>query len=136
MLRQQAESLDRSRSARDDKLQTAPRPPNQSTTIAAHADSNSSDIHRSAIPLQHRPGNVSPSSYPSNREGFEGQSRGLRTVLFDFGAFVGRTLLSDAFAVAFIPENKNKTTSTAADKSVRPTAPLTPINSLSYNRPQ
>jgi len=136
MLRQQAESLDRSKNARDDKLQTAHHQTNQPTTIAAHVNPNSSDIHRSAIPLQHRPSNVSPSSYPSNREGFEGQSRGLRTVLFAFAAFVGRTLLSDAFAVAFIPENKNKTTSTAADKSVRPTAPLTPINSLSYNRPQ
>src|SRR5580692_1921522 len=103
MLRQQAQSLDRSRSARDDTLQTAPRPPNQSTTIAAHADSNSSDIHRSAIPLQHRPGNVSPSSYPSNREGFEGQSRGLRTVLFDFGAFVGSNILSGGFSVSFNP---------------------------------
>jgi hypothetical protein len=109
---------------------------NQPTTIAAPTNSNSSDIHRSAIPLQHRPSNVSPSSYPSNREGFEGQSRGLRTVLFAFAAFVGRTLLSDAFAVAFIPESKNETKSEAADKSVRPTAPLTPINSLSYNRPQ
>ena len=56
----------------------------QPITIAARADLNSSDIHRSAIPLQHPDSTLGSSSYPSNREGFEGQSRGLRTVLFAF----------------------------------------------------
>src|ERR1019366_3187161 len=55
---------------------------NQTNTIAAPANRNSSDIHRSAIPLQHAHSTLGSSSYPSNREGFEGQSRGLRTVLF------------------------------------------------------
>src|SRR3984957_2705293 len=56
----------------------------RTTTIAASLGPNSSDIHRSATALQHRIGNLGSSSYPSNREGFEGQSRGLRTVLFLF----------------------------------------------------
>src|SRR5271169_3472827 len=54
----------------------------QAITIAAHTQPNSSDIHRSAIPLQHADRTLGSSSYPSNREGCEGQSRGLRTVLF------------------------------------------------------
>src|ERR1700684_4075123 len=56
----------------------------RTTTIAAPLGPNSSDIHRSEMALQHRIGNLGSSSYPSNREGFEGQSRGLRTVLFLF----------------------------------------------------
>src|ERR1039458_6786854 len=58
--------------------------PLQATTIAARRSQNSSDIHRSAIPLQHGDSTVESSSRPSNREGFEGQSRGLRTVLISF----------------------------------------------------
>src|SRR5580704_12593973 len=65
----------------------------QPITIAAPANPNSSDIHRSAIPLQHPVSTLRSSSYPSNREGFEGQSRGLRTVLFVLWcAFVSQPL--------------------------------------------
>src|SRR6266567_862416 len=56
--------------------------PTQTNTIAAPANRNSSDIHAFAILLQHAGRTLRSSSYPSNREGFEGQSRGLRTVLF------------------------------------------------------
>src|SRR5579862_136684 len=54
----------------------------QSTTIAAPNGLNSSDIHPFATPMQYLDSTVGSSSYPSNREGLEGQSRGLRTVLF------------------------------------------------------
>src|SRR5271156_1740410 len=41
----------------------------RATTIAALPQTNSSDIHDSAIILQHRAGNVGSSRCPSNREG-------------------------------------------------------------------
>src|SRR5579864_2080809 len=56
----------------------------QTTTIAAPCKGNSSDIHGSAISLQYTDSTVRPSRHPSNREGFKGQSRGLRTVLIFF----------------------------------------------------
>src|SRR5579872_969536 len=56
----------------------------QPTTIAAPNALNSSDIHPFATPMQYLDSTVGSSSYPSNREGLEGQSRGLRTVLFPF----------------------------------------------------
>src|SRR5438270_8310275 len=46
--------------------------------------SNSSDVHPSAMALQHADSTLGSSSCPSNREGLMGQSRGLRTVLFHF----------------------------------------------------
>src|SRR3984957_3543607 len=58
--------------------------PVQPNTIAVPLEPISSDIHGSVIPLQHRDSTLDSSSRPSNREGFEGQSRGLRTVLFLF----------------------------------------------------
>jgi hypothetical protein len=54
---------------------------------------NSSDIHDSEITLQHAGGTVSPSSCPSNREGFWGQSRGLRAVLFAFPRIATASIL-------------------------------------------
>src|ERR1700722_3050739 len=58
--------------------------PVQPNTIAVPLEPISSDIHGSVIPLQHRDSTLDSSSRPSNREGFEGQSRGLRAVLFLF----------------------------------------------------
>ena len=54
----------------------------QPFTIPAPITTNSSDIHRFAIRMQHPSSTLRSSSCPSNREGFQGQSRGLRTVLF------------------------------------------------------
>src|SRR5580700_521132 len=55
-------------------------------TIAAPPQTNSSDIHDSAIILQHRGGNVGSSRCPSNREGSKGQLRGLRAVLICYSS--------------------------------------------------
>src|SRR5579863_5576814 len=81
VLRDVIDGIESSRPGETRGQQLAPMQPN---TIAAPRKPNSSDIHRSAIPLQHPDGTVGSSSCPSNREGLEGQSRGLRTVLFDF----------------------------------------------------
>jgi len=55
----------------------------QTINIAAPPVRNSSDIHRSAIRLQHLPGTVESSSCPSNREGL-GDSLGGSGLSFCF----------------------------------------------------
>src|ERR1700688_2156827 len=71
----------------------------QPTTIAAPRKGNSSDIHGSAISLQYTDSTVSSSRHPSNREGFKGQSRGLRAVLSFLARefFVARPLIFPSF---------------------------------------
>src|ERR1700758_4697251 len=74
--------IDGIESSRQGEIRCQPMERQQAITITALQTTNSSDIHASAISLQHTGSTVNSSRHPSNREGFKGSLGGSGLSLF------------------------------------------------------